>query len=158
MRILTLVALSSLALAFGGPARSEDPPEPPSAELVIVSGTSGIAASSWVARYATEACDNGERLANFNFLKRGEKKVKVPVGQRLYLLAYAHIEKPVGADNVGKSTCRGMASFVPEVGKTYQVAHDLKERNCPLLITDASGAQVPTYQKHKASGPCKKAD
>ena len=157
MRAIPLVVLSAAALVLGGPARSQDPPEPPSAELHIVSGTSGVAASSWVARYATEACDNGQRLANFNFLKRGEKKVKVPVGQRLYLLAYAHIENPVGADTVGKSTCRGMASFVPEVGKTYQVTHDLKERNCPLLITEA-GAQVKSYQKHKATGPCKKAD
>ena len=157
MRTLILFALSLLVLAFGGLARSEDPPEPPSAELLIVSGTSGIAATSWIARYATEACDNGQRLANFNFLKRGEKKVKVPVGQRLYLLAYAHIEKPVGADNVGKSTCRGMASFVPEVGKVYEIQHDLKERNCPLLITEA-GAQVKSYQKHKPTGPCKKAD
>ena len=157
MRTLTLVVLPVAMLAFGSLAHSQDPPEPPSAELVIVSGTSGIAATSWVARYATEACDNGQRLANFNFLKRGEKKVKVPVGQRLYLLGYAHIEKPVGADNVGKSTCRGMASFVPELNKTYQVTHDLKERNCPLLITEA-GAQVKSYQKHKATGPCKKAD
>ncbi len=158
MRTLTLLVMSSLLLATpGGAAWSAAEPEPPSAELRIDSSTSGIAATSWLARYATEACENGERLASFNFVKRGEKKVKVPIGQRVYLLAAAYVEPPVGADNVGKTSCRGMASFVPEDGKVYEVKHDLKARNCPLLITDASGAQVTTFQKHKVAGPCKKA-
>jgi len=158
MRTLILSVLSSLVLvAFGGPAWSDEKPEPPSAELLITSSTSGIAATSWMVRYATEACENGERLASFNFVKRGEKKVKLPIGQRVYLLAAAHVEPPVGSEAVGKTSCRGMASFVPEVGKVYEVKHDLKARNCPLLITEG-GTEVKTYQKHKVTGPCKKVD
>ena len=164
MRTLPLLVLSSLVLAVGGLAWSQAPEapaaapaEPPSAELRILSGTSGISANSWVSSYTSETCDGGKRLANFNLFKRGEKKAKVPPGQRLYLIAAAHIDKPVGGDNIGKSDCRGMASFVPEVGKVYEVTHDLKERKCPVLITEA-GAPVKTYQKHKAAGPCKDAE
>jgi len=156
MRTLTFVALHSLALAISGRAWAQQP-EPPSAELRIVAGTSGISASSWVASYTSETCDGGKRLASFSFVTRGKKEARVPVGQRLYLLAAAHVEKPVGADDVGKSSCRGMASFVPEAGKIYEVKHDLETRNCPLLITDASGAPLPTLEKHKVKGPCKKA-
>lgn len=158
MRALPLSVLSVLLpAALGAPASAEEP-KPPAAQLRIVASTSGIAQSSWVARYASEACDKGERLATFNFATRGKKEVEVPIGARLYLLAYAHVEPPVGADNVGKTSCRGMASFVPEDGRLYEVRHDLKMRNCPLLITDSSGAEVATLQKHKVAGPCKKAD
>jgi hypothetical protein len=158
MRTLTLPALLALA-AFGGPASSAEEPKPPSAMLRIVAATSGIAESSWVARYATETCDQGERLAKFNFTTpSGKKEVEVPIGARLYLQAYAHVEPPVGAQTVGKTSCRGMASFVPEDGKVYEVKHDLKTRNCPLLITEASGAAPATFQKHKVAGPCKKAE
>jgi hypothetical protein len=158
MRNRSLPVLSALLLAVAGPAGSADEPKPPSAQLRIVSSTSGISQSSWFARYATETCDNGERMAGFNFTTpSGKKDVEVPVGARLYLLAFAHVEPPVGADNVGKTSCRGMASFVPEDGKAYEVKHDLKERNCPLLITEG-GAEVKTFQKHKVTGPCKKAN
>lgn len=157
MRTPSLLPVLLLAVV-AGPASPAEQPKPPSAQLRILSSTSGIAQSSWVARYATETCDKGERLASFNFTTlSGKKEVEVPIGARLYLLAYAHVEPPVGADNVGKTSCRGMASFVPEDGKTYEVKHDLKARNCPLLITEASGAAVATLQKHKATGPCKKA-
>ena len=158
MRTLSLPALLALA-AFSGPASSADEPKPPSAQVRIISATSGLAQSSWVARYATETCEQGERLASFNFTTpSGKKEVEVPVGARLYLLAYAHVEPPVGAQTVGKTSCRGMASFVPQDGKVYEVKHDLKARNCPLLITEASGAVPATFQKHKAAGPCKKAN
>jgi hypothetical protein len=158
MRILTLPALLVLA-AFCDPASSADGPKPPSAQLRIIAATSGIAQSSSVTRYATEACDNGERLAKFNFTTpSGKKEVEVPVGARLFLVAYAHVEPPVGAQTVGKTSCRGMASFVPEDGKVYEVKHDLKDRNCPLLVTDASGAAPATFQKHKVTGACKKVD
>jgi hypothetical protein len=152
---LLLVLLSLLAAVV--PAWSADEPEPPSAELHLVSSTSGVAARSWVAKYATETCEKGERLASFNLVTRGEKKVQVPIGERIYLLAVANVEPPVGADTVGKTTCRGMGSFVPEDGKVYEVRHDLKARNCPLLVTEG-GKEVATYQKHKAKGPCKDAD
>ncbi len=158
MRTPTLPALLALA-AFCAPAWSAEEPKPPSAQLRIVSATSGIAQSSSVTRYATETCEQGERLARFNFTTpSGKKEVEVPIGARLYLVAYAHVEPPVGAQTVGKTSCRGMASFVPEDGKVYEVKHDLKARNCPLLVTDASGAAPATLQKHKAAGACKKAD
>ena len=153
----SLLCILPIALLGLGAAFAADEPKPPSAQLRILSSTSGVAETSWVARYASEACDKGERLASFNFATRGKKEVEVPIGARLYLLAYAHVEPPVGADTVGKTSCRGMASFVPEDGKVYEVRHDLKTRNCPLLVTE-SGAEVATYQKHKVTGPCKKAD
>jgi hypothetical protein len=158
MRTLTLPLVLALA-AHCGPAASAEEPKPPSAQLRIISATSGISQNSSVTRYATEACDKGERIAKFNFTTPGGKKeVEVPIGARLYLVAYAHVEPPVGAQTVGKTSCRGMASFVPEHGKVYEVRHDLKARNCPLLITDASGAAPKTFQKHKPAGLCKKAD
>jgi len=157
MRTPTLILMSSLLLA-AAPAGSQEPPPPPSAQLQITSATSGVSAHSWVSSYTSETCEGAKRLANFNFVKNGDRTVSVGIGQRIWLQAYAYVEPPVGSDTVGKTSCRGMASFVPENGKVYGVKHDLKTRNCPLLITDAAGAPPATYEKSKPKGPCKKAD
>jgi hypothetical protein len=109
--------------------------------------------------YKSEACEQSEdeaKLATFHLLTRGKKIVNVGVGRRLYVLAVAKMEPPVGADNVGKTSCRAMVSFVPEDKHAYEITHDLKARKCPLIITDvATGAEVATAQKHKPAGKCK---
>jgi len=156
---LSLAVLSYVLLVPAYASSYDEPDEKtPSAELRIISSTSGIAASSWVDGYSSEACpekDDEGRLATFNVITRGKKVVRVRVGARLYVLAGAHIEPPVGAE-VRKTTCLSMASFVPETGKAYEIKHDLITRNCPIEIKEASGAELKTFQKHKPKDLCKK--
>ncbi|MGH8441723.1 MAG: hypothetical protein ACRETF_02345 [Nevskiaceae bacterium] len=152
LAVLPAALLASVCTVSG----ADDEPVGPHAKLHIVSATSGIAASSWVNMYSSEACEEmkGEgRIAGFNMLTRKSKTVPVPIGQRLYVLAGAEITPPVGAE-VRKTRCLAMASFVPEDGKTYDVKHDLVTRNCPIEIT-LGGAPVATFQKHKPKNLCK---
>lgn len=128
------------------------------AQLNLVSGTSGISASSWVDAYSTETCEAKEgegRLATFNLVTKGSTRTRLPVGTRLYILASAEIEPPVGAEIVMTTSCRSMVSFVPEADKSYELQHDLAARNCPLTITEAGGTGVPTAQKHRVTKGCR---
>ena len=158
MRRTTIAALLLSSAASYADDKVEPPP-PPSAQLHLIAGTSGVSAASWLYGFKSEACeekDDDARLASFNLLTRGKKTVSVGVGQRLYVLAVAKIEPPVGADNVGKTECRAMASFVPEDKRAYEIVHDLKARKCPLIIKDAAtGTEVSGAQKHKPAGKCK---
>src|SRR5690349_3073338 len=102
MRSIAFAALVLATAASYADDKKEEPPPPPSAELRLVAGTSGVSAASWMYGYKSEACEEKEddaRLASFNVLTRGKKSVNVGVGQRLYVLAVAKIEPPVGADN-----------------------------------------------------------
>jgi len=152
-----LLALTSASLFAEDP--KAEPPPPPAAELRLIAGTSGPSEASWMYAYKSEACEQKEdeaKLASFNVLTRGKKIASVGVGQRLYVLAVAKIEPPVGAENVGKTSCRAMVSFVPEDKHAYEITHDVKARKCPLTIKDvATGAEVATAQKHKPAGKCK---
>ena len=151
--------LSSLLVPAPVFAGYEEPDEKaPAAELRIISSTSGVASSSWVDGYSTEACERkkGEgRLATFNLFAKSQKVVRVPVGARLYVLAGAEITPPVGAEEVRQTRCLSMKSVVPEAGKVYEIKHDLITRNCPVEVKDASGAPVATSEKHKPKGLCK---
>ncbi|MGQ0586719.1 MAG: hypothetical protein ACT4PK_05915 [Gammaproteobacteria bacterium] len=150
------VLLAVLLASIGAVSQADDPPPGPHATLRIASATSGVAASSWVNTYSSEACEEkkGEgRMASFHLLRSKEKTVFVPVGKRLYLLAGAEVTPPVGAE-VRKSKCLAMASFVPEDGKAYDVKHDLVTRNCPIVVT-LGGAAVATFEKHKPKDLCK---
>jgi hypothetical protein len=155
-----MLVSSGAALSQAEPEQAKpEKPEPPSAELLLSSATSGISAASWVNGYTTESCEEKEgegRLATFNLLTKSKKSVRIGVGVRYYIVAAAAVEPPVGAQTVGKTSCRSMISFVPEVNHSYEVIHDLKTRNCPIILKDAAtGAEVPMAQKHKAKGLCK---
>ena len=158
---MRLIAFVSLLLASACLAAADEPkePEPPSAELLLSSSTSGVSAASWINGYTTESCEAKEgegRLATFNLLTKSKKSARVGVGVRYYIVAAAAVEPPIGAETVGKTSCRSMISFVPEDGHRYEVIHDLPTRNCPIILKDAAtGAAVPTAQKHKAKGLCK---
>jgi len=153
--------LFATLLFTGTMASAAEPkePEPPSAELLLSSSTSGIAAASWINGYTTESCEEKEgegRLATFNVLTKNKKAVRIGVGVRYYVVAAAAVEPAVGGETVGKTSCRSMISFVPEDGHSYEVIHDLPTRNCPIILKDsATGAEVPTAQKHKPKGLCK---
>jgi len=155
---LSLFALCSGALVSACAAKYSEPEETqPSAELHIVSSTSGIAASSWFDGYASEACEekDGGRLATFNLVTKADRIVRIAAGSRFYVLAGAHITPPVGAE-VRKESCRSMMSFVPEAGRTYEIKQDLETRNCPITIKDAAtGTEVSTAEKHRVRDLCK---
>lgn len=159
MRSLSVALLALIASVSYADDKKVDPPPPPAAELRLIAGTSGPQAASWMYAYKSEACEEKEdeaKLASFNLLTRSKKTVSVGVGQRLYILAVAKIEPPVGADNVGKTSCRAMVSFVPEDKHAYEITHDLEARKCPLIITDvATGKEVSGAEKHKPAGKCK---
>jgi len=159
MRSIALATLVLAAAASYADDPKTEPPPPPSAELRLIAGTSGPSEASWMYAYKSEACEEKEseaKLASFNVLTRGKKVASVGVGQRLYVLAVAKVEPPVGADTAGKTSCRAMVSFVPEDKHAYEITHNVKARKCPLIITDvATGAEVATAQKHKPAGKCK---
>lgn len=162
MRLPASLLVPGLALLVCACATSSSFAEPDTdvgaARLTLQSGTSGIAASSWVDVYTTEKCEprDGEgRMATFNLVTKGSKLSRLPTGKRLYILAGAEIEPAVGAEIVMTTSCRAMVSFVPETGKSYELQHDLGSRNCPLAIKEAGGAEVATAEKHRVSGGCR---
>lgn len=162
MRLPASLFVPGFALLVSACATSSSFTEPDTdvgaAQLTLQSSTSGIAASSWVDVYTTEKCvpkDGEGRMATFNLVTKGSKLSRLPTGNRLYILAGAEIEPPVGAEVRMTTSCRAMVSFVPEVGKSYELHHDLASRNCPLTIKEAGGAEVATAEKHRVSGECR---
>lgn len=162
MRLPALLLVPGFALLVCACATSSSFTEPDTdvgaARLTLQSSTSGIAASSWVDVYTTEKCEprDGEgRMAAFNLVTKGSKLSRLPAGKRLYILAGAEIEPPVGAEIVMTKSCRAMVSFVPEAGKSYELQQDLASRNCPLTIKEAGGAEVATAEKHRVGGGCR---
>lgn len=162
MRLPASLLVPGLTLLVCACATSSSFTEPDTdvgaARLTLQSGTSGIAASSWVDAYTTEKCEPraGEgRMATFNLVTRGSKVARLPAGKRVYILAGAEIEPPVGAEIVMTRSCRAMASFVPEAGKSYELHQDLASRNCPLTVKEAGGGEVGTAERHRVGGGCK---
>lgn len=162
MRLPASLFVPGFALLVSACATSSSFTEPDTdvgaARLTLQSSTSGIAASSWVDVYTTQKCEPREgegRMATFNLVTKSGKLSRLPAGKRLYILAGAEIEPPVGAEVRMTTSCRAMVSFVPEEGKSYELHHDLASRNCPLSVKEAGGGEVATAEKHRVSGGCR---
>lgn len=159
MRIATLCPAFGLALLLAAPAAPAGNEEfpPGTALLKLYTSMSGTNASSFYERYTSEACEAKEdegRIATFNFFSKKEQTEFIPGGVKTYILGVGHVTPKAGEEML-KNACRGMRSFVPEVGKTYEIRQDMAERNCPISIKDAAtGAEVES-QKHKPGKTCK---
>lgn len=159
MRLATLRPALGLVLLLAMPAAlagNEEFP-PGTALLKLYTSMSGTNASSFYERYTSEGCEAKEgegRIATFNFFSKKEQTEFIPGGVKTYILGVGHVTPKAGEEML-KNACRGMRSFVPEVGKTYEIRQDMAERNCPISIKDAdTGAEV-TSEKHKPGKTCK---
>lgn len=159
MRLATLCPALGLALLLAAPAATAGNEEfpPGTALLKLYTSMSGTNASSFYERYTSEGCEAKEgegRIATFNFFTKKEQTEFIPGGLKTYILGVGHVTPNAGEEML-KNACRGMRSFMPEAGKTYEIRQDMAERNCPISIKDVStGAEVKS-EKHKVKGVCR---
>lgn len=159
--MLRLIVLLAVAVALVGCGKKYPMPSGgmPSASL----GITRDRAAGWLESeilyvwiFENPECAETERsgLAFQLIWENTSKDIRVPVGQRLYVVSNLWSEESASVTHNRRGMCANQVSFVPEAGRRYNLHFKGWMETCEVRLAHADGSAVPTTEIERPARSC----